>query len=108
MHRLTPGLAGFALVLAACTGSARPPQPVPEDSSPAAAPAAVGPADAGGSCSASAACPGAAPARCAGRGEGRCRSEDGVGCRFEPKSGPPQVRCCDGSETCTFTPLPGA
>lgn len=102
MHRLTPGLAGFALLLVACAGSGPPPQPVPEDSLRAAAPE-----DPGGSCSASAECPGAAPVRCTGKGEGRCRGEDGVGCRFEPLTGPPQTRCCDGSDSCTFTPLSG-
>jgi len=109
--RVIVGVIAFSL---ACARSSPTSPPVPEDSSSAADAAAgagagsnaAGPATS--ACTASAECPGAADVRCSGVGEGRCGSEDGVGCRFVPASGPPQVRCCDGSDRCTFTALPGA
>ncbi|MDC0673954.1 hypothetical protein [Nannocystis radixulma] len=102
MHLVSRLIVGVILFSLACAKSSPTSPPVPEDSSNAIAPAAGG----GDSCTASADCPGAERVRCAGAGEGRCGSEDGVGCRFVPASGPPQVRCCDGSDSCTFTALP--
>lgn len=93
---------GVFVLSLACAKSGPTSPPAPEDSSNAAEPAA----GAGPSCTVSAECPGAARVRCSGAGEGRCGGEDGVGCRFVPVSGPPQVRCCDGSDSCSFTELP--